>query len=86
MKVAKVTWSETHTYEAYVEIPDDFDVDDYDMDALADINYDTNCTGCTDRTVDDIEEVKHQLHPPFDEVHEVDWELHRYNDPQGEPE
>ena len=38
MKIAKVSWSETMTYEAYVELPDDFDMDDYDADALAEIN------------------------------------------------
>lgn len=75
MKIAKVSWSETMTYEAYVELPDDFDMDDYDADALAEINYDTNCTGCSDRTVDDIEEVT--TAPPFAEVQEIDWSIYR---------
>ena len=43
--------------------------------ALAEINYDTNCTGCSDRTVDDIEEVT--TAPPFAEVQEIDWSIYR---------
>src|SRR5438067_1160917 len=51
-KVIKVQWTEHSTYKALVEVPDDFDRDDFDLNnALGEINTDVNFEGL-DRDVD----------------------------------
>ena len=76
MQIARFQWSETHDYTAYVTVPDDFDLDDYDMDALAEINTDVHYDGCSDRTVVDFGIVPRIAVPPNEEVEEIDWTSH----------
>ena len=76
MKIVTIEWTETHTYAAFVEVPDNFDRDDYDVStALAEINYDEHHTGCTERDVTDID-FDPKL-PRFPNVEEIDWESHK---------
>jgi hypothetical protein len=77
MKIAKIVWSETMDYTAYVEVPDDFDLDKYQAgDAMADsgLNDDAHFDGCSDRTVQDIEFVTRIEVPSNEDVEEIEWE------------
>lgn len=76
-QIARFEWTETHDYTAYVEVPDDFDLDSFDTaTALAEINTDIHYTGCSDRTVVDFGIVPRVAVPPNEEVEEIDWASH----------
>lgn len=74
MKTVLIAWTETLAYSAFVQVPDDFDLDVYDVDALATINTDIHYEGCEDRTVTDIQTI---TPPANEEVEEIEWEHYR---------
>lgn len=77
MAVARFLWSEVNVYTAYVEVPDGFEYNDYDVHgALATINTDAHYTGLEDRSVDEFELVPRVAVPPNEEVEQIDWASH----------